>query len=66
MFKMVKNIIRDFLQFNSALRNIESLKLKPMTVADAFCLAAVALEMGVDLQEAKDGTWRKRFTVVDE
>lgn len=37
----------------------------PARPHDAFYLAAVAVELGVGIQEARDGSWRKRFEVVD-
>jgi len=52
-------------EFNKTMRSLKHSPVGRLSLEDAFYLAAVATELGVGLQEAKDGTWRQRFSVVD-
>lgn len=59
MFKRICDFFRDLSAFRRCRRLYASHD-------DAYFLAAVAAELGVGVQEARDGSWRKRFSVVDE
>lgn len=65
LIRRLVDLFRTWREHNRALKAIAGLNIKPMPIEDALCLAAVAAELGVGVQEAKDGTWRQRFSVVD-
>lgn len=68
MFAFIRNFIREYREFSRTTRALAVVlkDVRPMPIADVYALAAVAAELGVGAKEAKDGTWRQRFSVVDE
>lgn len=66
MLKFIRDFFQGYVEFHRAMNTVKVVAGKTLTADDAWFLAAVASELGVGVQEARDGSWRNRFQVVDE
>ncbi len=66
MVRYIKRFLADLREFKRSMLALKHSPVGHLSLGDTLYLAAVALELGVGVQEARDGSWRQRFSVVDE